>query len=70
MDFETEYLNDKQRKDLKEFISDKSKPEVYIEEDCSGAKDYHFEVLPTGIGDCVHIVCGGKRLWLDDGLVP
>lgn len=67
MDYEST-LNEKQKTLLKEFLSTRSEPLVYLEEDCCGMRDYHFEITPSGIGDSVFVVCGKDRLWLDDGL--
>jgi hypothetical protein len=61
-------LNEKQRGIMKKFLSSRSRPDIYLEEDCCGSRDYHFEIRPSGIGDDVHLVCKGERVWLDDGL--
>lgn len=67
MNFEST-LNDKQKAIKKKFLSSRSKPHVFIEEDCCGTADYHYEIHPSGIGDTVYLVCNGERTWLDDGL--
>lgn len=61
-------LNEKQKEIMKDFLLNRSRPDIYIEEDCCGSTDYHFEVYPSGIGDSVWLVCAGDRVWLDDGI--
>lgn len=63
-------LNDNQRRIMKDFLAPRSRPDVFLEEDCCGTKDYHFEIHPSGIGDSIYLVCNGERIWLDDGLTP
>lgn len=63
-------LNEKQRQIMKAFLDGRTRPDIYLEEDCCGMTDYHFEVHPTGIGDTVYLVCAGESVWLDDGLDP
>lgn len=60
-------LNDKQKAIAQDFLASRSRPDVYLEEDCCGSVDYHFEITPSGIGDSIHLVCGTERIWLDDG---
>ncbi len=69
MSFEST-LNENQKRIMKEFLATRSRPDIYIEECCCGSRDYHFEIRPSGIGDDVHLVCAGERVWLDDGLDP
>ena len=61
-------LNEKQKEIAKEFLATRSRPDIYIEEDCCGCRDYHYEIRPSSIGDNVYLVCKGERVWLDDGL--
>ncbi len=32
-----------------------------LEEDCCGTKSYHFEVIPSNIGDSVYLCYNGYR---------
>lgn len=37
-----------------------------LEEDCSGAKSYYFEVYPSNIGDSVYLIYKDKKEFISD----
>lgn len=69
MDYEST-LNGNQKKILKDFLKTRTRPDIYLEEDCCGVRDYYFKIVPSSIGDCIYAVCGKEEVWLDDGLDP